>query len=247
MLAVFICEDDPAQRARMEKIITDYIMIENFDMELTLSTSDPYDILTYLEHSPGTRGVYFLDVDLGQDINGIQLGAYIRDKDLNGKIVFITTHSELLVLTFTYKVEAMDYILKDNPTVIQTKVYEALIQAQKHYQREDKLDHQRIKLTIANQVRVFPLDDVMFIETSPTPHKLVLHLTNSTVEFYGKITDMPQQSPYLLISHKSYVVNIQNIRRIDKTNRKLTMKNGEHSFYSIRKLKQIEEALQIDF
>lgn len=246
MLSVFICEDDTAQRERMEKIITNFIMIEEFDMRLVLSTANPYDVLTYLEKEPDTRGVYFLDVDLGQDINGIQLGSAIREKDIDGKIVFVTTHSELLVLTFTYKVEAMDYIVKDNTDDLQQRIYEALLQAQKHYHAPNKQEEERIKLTIGNQIRVFPLSEVMFIETSPTPHKLVLHLTNSTIEFYGKIAEISQLSDSLVNSHKSYVVNTKNIATIDKTSREIIMKNGEHSLYSVRKFKQIEATLKTE-
>lgn len=245
MLSVFICEDNVAQRERLEKIIANYIIIEEFDMTLVLSTDNPYNVLTYLTENPDTRGVYFLDVDLGHDINGIQLGSAIREKDIDGKIIFVTTHSELLVLTFTYKVEAMDYIIKDDTDELQRRIYETLLQAQKHYHAPHKQEEDRIKLTIGNQIRVFPIDDVMFIETSPTPHKLVLHLAHSSIEFYGKIADMPKLSNTLVNSHKSYVVNTKNIVTIDKTNRKIFMKNGEYCLFSARKLKQIEATLKM--
>lgn len=243
MLSVFICEDDDAQRKRIEQIVTNYIMIEEFDMELILSTKNPYNILTYLTEYPNTRGIYFLDIDLRYDINGIQLGSQIREKDINGKIIFITTHSELLILTFTYKVEAMDYILKDDTDVIQQRIYEDLEQAQKHYQSENKQEYARIKLKIGNQIRVFSVDSIIFIETSPIPHKLILHLENNTIEFYGKINEIEELAPNFILTHKSYLVNYQNIVSLDKKKRKIIMRNGEHCFYSVRKLKQLEETL----
>ena len=52
--------------------------------------------------------------DLGADINGINLGEEIRQLDPTGYIIFITTHAELSHLTFKYKVEALDYIIKDD-------------------------------------------------------------------------------------------------------------------------------------
>lgn len=243
MLSIFICEDDPIQRSKIETIIRNYIMIDELDMELTLSSSNPYDLITYLETHSNVRGVYFLDVDLGSDINGIQLGSYIREKDLDGKIIFITTHSELLVLTFTYQVEAMDYILKDDTDAIQKRIYAALKQAQKHYHIENRQEKKRIKLKIGNQVRVFPLEDVLFIETSPMPHKLILHLTNSSLDFYGKINEIEILSPVMFRVHKSYVVNTENIKSIDKTNREIIMINGETCLLSIRQLKKLEKRL----
>lgn len=240
MLSIFICEDNDIQRSNIEAIIKNYIMIEEFDMELTLSTSNPYDIINFLDENPRVRGIYFLDVDLGYDINGIQLGSQIREKDIDGKIIFITTHSELLILTFTYKVEAMDYILKDDTDIIKKRIYEALKQAQKHYHTETMIEKNRIKLKVGSQIRIFPTEDVVFIETSPIPHKLTLHLTSSTLNFYGKINEMTALSPVMFRSHKSYIINIENIKSIDKTNREITMNNGETCLLSVRQLKKLE-------
>lgn len=243
MLSIFICEDNDIQRYKVETIIKNYIMIEDFDMELTLSTNNPYDIINYLDDNPSVKGVYFLDVDLGHDINGIQLGSQIREKDIDGKIIFITSHSELLILTFTYKVEAMDYILKDDTDIVKKRIQESLKQAQKHHQLVDKVDKNQIKLKIGNQIRVFPLDDIMFIETSSVPHKLILHLTNSTLNFYGKINEMTALSPVMFRSHKSYIVNTENIKSINKTNREITMVNDENCLLSIRQLKKLEATI----
>ena len=51
-------------------------------------------------------GIYFLDVDLKSDINGIKLGSKIREKDTRGFIIFTTTHLEMSYFAFKYKVEA---------------------------------------------------------------------------------------------------------------------------------------------
>lgn len=107
MLSVFICEDDPKQRERLEKVVTDYIMIEALDMELTLSADNPIEVLNYLEEHPKTTGLYFLDVDLKHEMSGIALASEIRERDDSGKIVSVTTHGELSYLTFIYKVEAI--------------------------------------------------------------------------------------------------------------------------------------------
>lgn len=243
MLSIFICEDDEAQRSKVETMIKNYIMIDNFDMELKLSTNNPYEIINFLDNHADVRGVYFLDVDLGCDINGIQLGSHIREKDLDGKIIFITTHSELLVLTFTYKVEALDYILKDDSDVIQKRIYSALKQAQKHCQSDVTPEKNRIKLKVGSQVRVFPLEDIMFIETSSIPHKLTLHLTNSTIDFYGKINEMESLAPVMFRAHKSYVLNTDKIDTIDKSNREITMINGETCLLSVRQLKKLETTI----
>lgn len=243
MLPVFICEDNNEQRSKLETIIRNYIMIEEYDMELVLSTNNPQHIIDYLTNQKVAQGIYFLDVDLGYEINGIQLGSYIRDKDTEGKIIFITTHSELLMLTFTYKVEALDYIIKDDTDSIKDRIHGALQQAQKHAQQGHSNGVKSINLKIGSQIRVFSLEDVMFIETSPTPHKLTLHLANSTIDFYGKINETESLAPSLVRVHKSYVINSDNIKSVDKIAREVTMLNGEVCLLSVRQLKKLEKVL----
>ena len=91
MLEIFICEDNLAQRTSLEQLIQQTILLNNWEMTLRLNTENPLEILTYLEEYPQTQGVYFLDIDLNTEMNGIQLGAEIRNRNPHGKIIFITT------------------------------------------------------------------------------------------------------------------------------------------------------------
>lgn len=245
MLGVFICEDNEVQRNQIESFIRKYLLIEELDMEIRVSTGDPKRIIDYLERHPDSRGIYFLDVDLKCEMNGIELGAKIREKDIHGKIIFITTHDELLSLTFKYKVEAMDYILKEGEiTDVRERIQESLDQAQRHFLKEAQKADDFIQLKIGSQIRILDLQQVMFFETASTPHKLILHLANSTLEFYGKINDIAELSPLLVRIHKSYVINYKNIQLIDKKKREVTMTNGEKCFLSIRLIKQLESAIK---
>lgn len=237
MLPIFICENDPIQRNRLEDIIKKYIMIEDYNMTIALSTDNPYEILEYLDNNKNTKGAYFLDVDLGQEINGIQLGAKIRKKDIFSRIIFVTTHSELMSLTFTYKVEAMDYIIKDEPEHIQRKIQDCLKQINEYYTSETTQEEDRIKLKINNQIRVFELKDIMFFETTEMSHKIKLHLTNNKIELYGNLGELEKLSDSFVRTHKSYLVNKDNIIAVDKAKREVIMVNGKIGLVSIRKIK----------
>ena len=45
MLKVYICEDEYYQQLYLKEIISNTICIENYDMELSLVTSNPYKLL----------------------------------------------------------------------------------------------------------------------------------------------------------------------------------------------------------
>lgn len=96
MLNVYICEDDKKQLADLSAIVSSTIMIEEYDMTLELSTVDPYELLNEIQDKKNFIGVYILDVDLNTDIDGIELAAKIRQYDVSGTIIFVTTHLSLI-------------------------------------------------------------------------------------------------------------------------------------------------------
>ncbi|KAF1304138.1 response regulator transcription factor [Enterococcus saccharolyticus] len=244
MLNIFICEDNLIQRTKLETLINNYLLMEDLDMHIALSTANPDELLEYVTLHPQNQGIYFLDVDLNHQMDGIQLGAAIRDLCIDGKIIFTTTHSEKAPLTFKYKVEAMDYIPKDDPQDMTRRIKEALQQAQKHYTSENKVLTDKIRLKVGSQIRVFDLSDIMFFETSPAQHKLILHLTNGSVEFYGKITEVEQLSEHFIRVHKSFVANQQTILHVDQKKRILTFINNETCLVSIRQISQLNHTFK---
>jgi two-component system response regulator AgrA len=162
MIPIFICEDDSLQKSVIESIIYKKILIEEYDMKIELSTADPYELKKHIDSRDSIGGVYFLDIDFNTDINGIQLASYIRKKDINAKIIFITTHSELLQLTFEYKVEALDYIIKDNVTLIQQKIFDCLENAYSYYTSDKNEDMDKVKFKIGNTVKLLSLEKWFF-------------------------------------------------------------------------------------
>lgn len=55
----------------------------------------------------------FLDIEIkGEEKKGLEIAKEIRKKDPHATIVFVTTHSEFMPITFQYKVAALDFIDK---------------------------------------------------------------------------------------------------------------------------------------
>lgn len=239
MLEVFICEDNEEQRKQLTKIISDYIMIENLDMKITLSTAHSKEILDYVKKND-VIGLYFMDVDLKEDRNGIVIAAEIREYDYQGSIVFVTTHSELTYLTFTYKVEAMDYIAKDQFTDIKNRVIECVKIAYNRYMKNSYTNRKLFQVKSGEKVISVDYNDILFFETAVQPHKLILHTVNRQVEFYCKLKDVLEMDERFYRCHNSYVVNKDNIAEIDIARREIIMINGQKCFASNRYLKGLK-------
>ncbi len=241
LLKVFICEDNNEQRKRFTKLIEDIIIIENFDMEVALSTEDPHTIIDHLKNHE-ISGLYFLDVDLKSNINGIKLGETIREYDPRGFIVFITTHAEMSYLTFIYKVEAMDYIIKDNYNTIKERIHQCIINANKKYCLKSDATGKNFIIKIRDKIISVQYSKILFFETSSIIHKIVLHATNRQVEFYAKMKDIENNlDDRFYRCHKSFLVNKDNIKEIDIPNRTIHMNNGEECLVSSRLLKGLKQ------
>ena len=83
-------------------------------MEIVCKASSPDGLLSSLAPKAETA-VYFLDIQLHSDIDGIELASMIRQNDPRAFIIFTTTHSETAMTTFRYQVEPLDFLIKDDP------------------------------------------------------------------------------------------------------------------------------------
>ena len=92
MLNIFVCEDNHIQRRTIVQIIQNIVLIEELDMQLVFDTANPYELLKKVKTCQYT-GIYFLDIDLSSNINGMKLAQEIRLFDPRGFIIFITAHS----------------------------------------------------------------------------------------------------------------------------------------------------------
>ena len=238
---IFICEDDSIQRKRLEKTISNYILSSNSGMSIALSTANPTALLEYLESHSVQSGLFFLDVDLQCDMNGIELGGKIRKIDHFATIVFITTHSEMTHLVFTHKVEALDYILKESPPdQIDMQIDECIQVAYRRFFEVRQTSVQNFEINIGKQVLSIPYDKIVYFESNVNMrNKLVLHTVDNMLDFRGHISDVAKLGSPFCMCHQSYVVNVSCIKSIDKTNRLLEMINGAVITVSRRRMQDI--------
>ncbi|MGL6184538.1 MAG: LytR/AlgR family response regulator transcription factor [Clostridium chrysemydis] len=238
MFNIFICEDNKEQLDKIHKIIYNTILIENYDMEITLATKNPSELLEYLKSNKIKLGIYFLDIDLSSEINGIQLAEEIRKNDPSGLIIFVTTHAEMSFLTFKYKIEAMDYIIKDNFEDLRNRIKECLIYANKKYSKETSPD-KIFSLRVEDKIMNINHNDIIYFETSKTIHRIIAHCKDRQIEFYGKMKNLELElKEYdFCRCHTSYIINKKKVIEINRKDRVALMNNGDECLISVRGIK----------
>ena len=237
MLDIFVCEDNVIQRQAIVQTIQNTILIEELDMQLVLDTGDPYALLEILKTNLNT-GIYFLDIDLGSDINGMKLAQQIRLYDPRGFIIFITAHSELSYMTFQYRVEAMDFVLKDTPAEAQVKIRECLLNAMERYTLQTNKTHKVYTIESGERKISIDYDDILFFETSSNIHKVILHAKERQIEFFSTIKELANDLGNDFVRcHRSFLVNKKSIKEVDTKNRIIYFTNGETCLMSTRMMK----------
>ena len=223
MIKIYVCEDDDEQREKVKTIVENIVLMEDVDMELSCVTDDPYTVIEKVK-STEEVGLYFLDIDLKKDINGLELAKELRLYDPRGFVVFITTHSEMSYFTFMGK-----------------RIFECIKEADRRFSSEHNKVHSVFSIKIGEKVYSVDYDDVLFFETSSNVHKIIVHCKKRQMEFLGKIKDIEDSvDDRFYRCHRSFLVNKDNIKEIDFKNRMIYMVNGEECMLSNRMMKGLK-------
>lgn len=242
MKSIVICEDDPMQLNQIETYISNYIMIEELPLKVELATPNPQEVLDYLEKTNYQQTLYFLDIDFNYEFDGLDLAKMIRKKDDLSKIVFITTHDELLPLTYTYQIEALGYIVKDSGDNIQ----EQIIQTINTVLARMPLNSKEKEVFVINQrtrSRTIDVSNILYFMTSPTPHKVILITKDSMIDFYDNLYEIEDRFDCFLRINRSYIINVDNVESVDYTERLVYFSNGDEVPASREGLRQLSKVL----
>lgn len=239
MINLYLCDDEDTARYLIQEEIEKKILIEEYDMKIQFSCGHPETFLDAIRSSPQKRNVYFLDVELKNNLyDGFRLGKEIRQIDPNGTLIYITSFQELAFQTFQYHLEAFDYIVKDAAS-LRDSLANCLASLNMRLQQESQKDiTDMYSVKIGDMVKHVPLADILYFETSPRSHHIILHTHSSQIDFVGNLNEIEEQvgEPFIR-THRSYLVAANKITEIDLKHNKL--KTGSMECLVSRKMKSV--------
>ncbi|MFA7573612.1 MAG: LytTR family DNA-binding domain-containing protein [Lutispora sp.] len=227
MLNFIICDDTHAQSIRD---VVEPIIVELNLGKIVIFETKPDKVLDYINNNTNTS-VYFIDIELDTTINGIDIARLIRDKDDSSYIVFITAHQEFAFLTYKYRLQVIDYIVKP---IRQEDIRDCLQEI--HKSEEVKKIQRGLKnqenyiLEVKSGWKKYRIDirDIIYVEV--TRNRIVIHTERGQTSFLATLKEIRDRlccmdADSFMVCHKSYLVNIKKIKLLDKT--ELIMSNGE--------------------
>jgi len=226
MSKIITIDDEPLARSIVKEYLQKYP-----ELEVVQECNDGFEGFKAIQqHHPD---LIFLDIQMPK-INGFEM---LELLDQAPAVIFTTAFDEYAIKAF--EAHAIDYLLKpfsqDRFDKAIQKWKEQKVSSQKN--TEDLLEtasyspaqSQRIVVKTGSKIKIIPVHDVFYLEAADDYVKVHTQegnfLKNKTMSHFEKTLD-PQQ---FVRSHRSYIINIQQITRIDpyeKDNHVAILKSG---------------------
>ena len=235
MLRFIVCEDNKDFLGRLCTVVNKIMMPYNFEYKINKFNSYTKELSEIIKRK-NEQKVYILDIELG-DISGLEIASEIRENDLESIIIFVTSHNECKNDIFYSRLLAIDYIAKD-------RLWEDRFESTLDY--TIKAINRRRVLAFEfnyNSYRI-PFDDILYIEKVQDNQKCIINTENgSQFEIISTISDLIEKlGPNFFQSHKSCIINIDKIKKINYADNTITFINNECVYLlSNRKKKQLRD------
>jgi len=225
-IRAIIVDDEPNARMALRGLLE-----ENFAQVVVLAECKdvPEAVKTIHKLKPD---LVFLDIEM-PGYNGFELLDFFDEQSLNFKIIFVTAYSDYSLRAF--EISAVDYILKPvraehieralKKINIERPVAENLQYKVLKENFSNQLD-KKIVLQTAETIFVVKMDDIIYMQAEgsytrffTTTHG-VLTITKKLIDF-----EYLESSGPFFRTHRSYIVNLNYIKKVDKKEFILVMHN----------------------
>ena len=204
-----LCDDDKQELSHISSFIKNYQKLSSVPMSVQIFHNS-FELASVA--SDEHFDLYLLDIIM-PGLNGIELAREIRRFDKAADIIFLTSSPEFAVESYTVK--ASNYLVKP---VSRDRLVEALDDIMRT-RTEDRDSCLVLKSSVG--VHKVHISEIIYIEA--LNRKVIYYLRNNSqitcVEKFASVCDQLLQHPEFLLAHRSFLVNMNYIRRISEIKR----------------------------
>lgn len=220
MIRFIVVEDKKEYRERFVNIINKVMMPYNFEYKINKFAEYNKELEEVIEKK-NEQKIYILDIEL-PEVSGLEIASEIRTDDIDSTIIFITSHPEFQNDIFYSRLLAIDYINKDRiwPDRFEKTIIYTLRNLDKRRILAFEFNH--------NSYRI-PIKDILYIEKVQDNQKCTINLENgSKYEIVSTIIEMKEKlGPSFFQSHKSCLINVEKIKKVNYNENTITFTNNE--------------------
>ncbi|MGM9533595.1 MAG: LytR/AlgR family response regulator transcription factor [Intestinibacter sp.] len=196
-----ICEDNEVQLKYIEEKVK--IILNDINCNIECFTSAG----ALLNSNLDKMDILILDLDLGTEW-GIEVAKEIRARKIKCEIIFLTALENYS--REGYKVKAFRYILKDD------NMYAELEESLKECIKELYNKNKKIKIDTKQGEYYLDIDDILYLEVFSK--ELNIHTNDNLYKIISPINlfEKKLEPYYFFRCHKSYIINLKKVTRIEK-------------------------------
>lgn len=210
---IALCDDETACHDTIKKLLADYRQ-KTSSASFTLSCfSSGKDLLDYIDER-AAFDIYILDIIM-PDINGIQLGSALRERNDSGLIIYLTSSPDFALES--YNTDALHYLLKP---VRNSQFFQCIDKA------ISRLDHRSLEDTIPiktpGSTCIAAIHNILYAER--INRHIRYYLSDNTVIDSVTFNDTFQNAvsrlaacPGFLIVGSSFVVNLHYVTEVTRS------------------------------
>lgn len=211
MMQVVICEDDALYRQSLQESMAKWGRdTGHMDIEVHAFHSSE-DLLESWSAGMNIH-ILFLDIQIPNEMSGMEVARIIRKADADVPIVFVTNYDEYVYQGYTFS--ALRYLKKP---VDEHEVSACLEIAYRHY---SLLHQERAVLSVPGERISLRYAEILYIEAHSPNLAIVTINLNQPISIRYRLSSILELLPESLFTpcHRSYIVNISHIRILRKTN-----------------------------
>lgn len=220
MIKFIICDDNQEALSIANQAVTKAMM--NYEIEYKVLKFTKYDekLKEQIRDEFNTK-IYILDIEL-PIVSGLEIASEVRETDDDSIIIFVTAHPECKNDIFYSRLEAIDYISK------YYRYEERIEETIKHIMTK-KYRNKTFSFTYNHVHYKLLYKEITYIEKEPLQNRCIIHLMNKDKKIIAKtILNIKEElSPIFFQTHKSCLVNIDNIKYINYAKFTIYFKNGD--------------------
>ena len=220
MLKFIIYEDDEEYVNGYTEVINKMMINYNYDYRILKFSKLTKKLKDEIANNSNEK-IYILHVEM-PDMSGLELASKIRNNDWKSIIMFSTGYSQYKNDVFCMRLYALNYIVKNYD--YKTTLMETLNDALKALRKNDLLIY-----TFIYVVYRIPVKDIIYIEKAALGKKnYIVTLDGGEYEIAGSMNSLQERlGDRFYRSHKSCLVNLDNIKSINYSENTITFINDE--------------------
>lgn len=233
MNEIYLCGNEPSWLQHMEHAIGCFQIKSDWEFTIACRAYSPRELLAVLENRGTKYGIYLLDVEYENEMNGLALGAAIRRLDPNAFLIYTAASGDMALETFRLRLRAVDFIVKASED-FQERLIQDLRFIEQKLACQDAVT-ETLVLRAGSSYGFFPKKEIFFIETIKNSRQIELHTVSGIHRYPGTLQEcrMKLQRGFLLC-RKGCLVNLRHIQSADRPTRTLLLVNGECCSCSVR-------------